>query len=423
MQSLHITAIDAMEILDSRGYPTVEASVALSSGMRATSSVPSGTSIGAHEAVELRDRDPLRYAGRGVQQAVSNIRDLIAPALCGMDPTDQERLDERLIELDGTADKGRLGANAMLAVSQACARAAARSQQLPLYAYLSGGQATRLPVPMANVVNGGKHADSGLDVQEVMIVPLGAPSFAESLRYVAETFYALQRLLSSSGLTVAVGDEGGFAPLVRSNEEAFDLVIEAIERAGYRPGKDIALALDVAASSFHQDGRYKLWRTDYRTKTSSELTAMYRAWVEKYPIVSIEDPLAESDWYGFQALTAELGESIQIVGDDLLVTNTRFIERGIEEKVCNAALIRLNQIGTLTEAVKAIELCRHAGWEAVVSHRSGETCDNFLADFAVAMGSSRIKAGSICRGERVSKYNRLLTIERELGARARFIGA
>jgi len=391
--------------------------------MRSTSSVPSGTSIGAHEAVELRDRDPLRYAGRGVQQAVSNIRDLIAPALCGMDPTDQERLDERLIELDGTADKGRLGANAMLAVSQACARAAARSQQLPLYAYLSGGQATRLPVPMANVVNGGKHADSGLDVQEVMIVPLGAPNFAESLRYVAETFYALQRLLSSRGLTVAVGDEGGFAPLVRSNEEAFDLVIEAIERAGYRPGKDIALALDVAASSFHQDGRYKLWRTDYLTKTSSELTAMYRAWVAKYPIVSIEDPLAESDWYGFQALTAELGESIQIVGDDLLVTNTRFIERGIEEKVCNAALIRLNQIGTLTEAVKAIELCRHAGWEAVVSHRSGETCDNFLADFAVAMGSSRIKAGSICRGERVSKYNRLLTIERELGARARFIGA
>lgn len=420
--SARIASIDAMEILDSRGYPTVEATVVLADGVHASSSVPSGASTGANEAIELRDHDPLRYAGRGVKQAVANVQDLIAPALLGLDVTNQEDIDIRLIELDGTASKSRLGANAMLAVSQACARVAARSRQMPLYAYLSGGLATRMPVPMANVINGGKHADSGLDIQELMIVPIGAPNFAESLRYVAETFYALQRLLSSSGYTVAVGDEGGFAPLVQRNEEAFDLIIEAIDRAGYRPGKDIALALDVAATSFYEDGRYKLWRTDYRTKSSSELTAMYRTWIDKYPIVSIEDPLAEGDWEGFRRLTAELGEHVQIVGDDILVTNTRFIQRAIDEKVCNAALIRLNQIGTVTEAVKAIELCRHAGWDAVVSHRSGETCDHFLADFSVAMGSSRIKAGSICRGERVSKYNRLLAIERELGARARFIG-
>lgn len=421
--SLRIAAIDAMEILDSRGHPTVQATVTLAEGLRASSSVPSGASTGANEAVELRDDDPSRYAGRGVKQAVSNVQQLIAPALIGLDVTDQECIDSTLIRIDGTPNKSNLGANAMLAVSQACARAAARSQQMPLYAYLSGGQATRLPVPMANVINGGKHADSGLDVQELMIVPVGAPTFAESLRYVAETFYALQKLLSSRGYTVAVGDEGGYAPLVSRNEDAFDLIVEAIELAGFRPGQDIALALDVAATSFYENGRYKLWRSDYRAKTSGELRAMYRAWIEKYPIVSIEDPLAESDWEGFRLLTAELGDRIQIVGDDILVTNTRFIQRAINEKACNAALIRLNQIGTLTEAVKAIEMCRHAGWDAVVAHRSGETCDTFLADFAVAMGSSRIKAGSICRGERIAKYNRLLSIERELGARARFIGA
>jgi len=420
--SASIAGIDAMEILDSRGCPTVQATVVLSDGVRASSSVPSGASTGANEAVELRDRDPGRYAGRGVLRAVAHVRDLIAPALRGCDATDQERIDSLLIALDATPDKSRLGANAMLAVSQACARAAARSCRMPLYAYLSGGQATRLPVPMANVVNGGKHADSGLDIQELMIVPLGAPSFAEALRYAAETFHALRQLLGSRGYTVAVGDEDGFAPLVRSNEEAFGLIVEAIGRTGFRPGADIALALDVAATSFHEGGRYKLWRTDYRHRTGGELAAMYRTWIEAYPIVSIEDPLAEDDWDGWRALTAALGGQVQIVGDDLLVTNTRFIRRAIEAKACNAALIRLNQIGTLTQAVQAIELCRHAGWEAIVSHRSGETCDDFLADFAVAMSSSRIKAGSICRGERIAKYNRLLAIERELGERARFIG-
>lgn len=416
-----IAAIDAMEILDSRGRPTVQASVLLADGTHAVSSVPSGISTGANEAVELRDGDPARYEGLGVAKAVSHIGKLIAPAVCGLDAADQELVDRTLIGLDGTADKSHLGANAMLAVSQACARAAAKSHGVPLYASLGGGQATRLPMPMINIVNGGKHADSNLDIQEFMIVPVGAPSFAEALRYAAETFSALRRLMRRHGYTVAVGDEGGFAPLANSNEEACELILEAIVQAGYRPGRDIALALDAAATSFHEEGHYRLARTDYRDKSSADLTAMYRQWIAKYPIVSLEDPLAETDLEGFRALTAALGEKVQVVGDDILVTNTRFIRRAIEERTCNAALIKLTQIGTVTETMAAVRMCHAAGWETVASHRSGETCDSFLADFAVAMGCGRIKAGSVCRGERVAKYNRLLAIERELGARASFV--
>jgi len=418
--NIGIAAVEATEILDSRGQPTVQATVMLANGQRATSSVPSGASTGANEAAELRDGDPARYGGRGVRKAIGNIEHVITPVLRGLDVTDQEGIDRALIELDATPDKSRLGANAMLAVSQACARAAARCRRLPLYACLGGAEATRLPVPMVNIVNGGKHADSSLDIQEFMVVPLGAPSFAEALRYAAETFHALHKLLRSRGYTVAVGDEGGFAPLLHSNEEACELILDAITLAGYRPGEDIALALDAAASSFHENGRYKLARLGYRDKSSTEMTALYRQWTTKYPIVSLEDPLAEDDWDGFRALTAALGEKVQIVGDDILVTNTRFIRRAIEEKTCNAALIKLNQIGTVTETVAAVEMCRRAGWGTVVSHRSGETGDSFMADFAVAIGSGRVKAGSVCRGERVAKYNRLLAIERELGARAQF---
>lgn len=421
MNNLRIAAVDAMEILDSRGNPTVQATVILEGGVHANSSVPSGTSTGTNEALELRDGDPQRYGGRGVRRAVSNVQDIIGPALRGMDVTEQERIDRTLVELDATPDKSRLGSNAMLAVSQACARAAARGRQVPLYAYLSHGRATCLPVPMVNILNGGKHADSGLDIQEFMIVPLGAPTFAESLRYAAETFYALRRLLSSRGYSVAVGDEGGFAPLVDSHETALEIILDAIGNAGYRPGRDIALALDVAATSFYENGHYKPSRTDYRRRSGADLTALYQKWVAAYPIVSIEDPLAETDWDGFRTLTATLGDLVEIVGDDILVTNTQFIKRAIEEKTCNAALIKPNQIGTVTETVAAVEMCRHASWEAVVSHRSGETGDSFIADFAVAMGSGRIKAGSVSRGERVAKYNRLLAIERELGARAQFI--
>ena len=419
--NLRIAGIEAMEILDSRGQPTVQATVTVSDGTRATSSVPSGASTGANEAMELRDGDPKRYSGRGVTRAVSNIEDVISPLLRGRDVTDQLQIDRFLIDLDGTPDKSRLGANAMLAVSQACIRAAALCCRQSLYACLgSGVDATRLPVPMVNVINGGKHADSSLDVQEFMIVPIGAPSFAESIRYAAETFHALRRRLSARGYGIAVGDEGGFAPLLRSNEEACDIILEAIEHAGYRPGEDIALALDVAATSLHENGHYQLARTEYGRKSSADLAALYRQWIAKYPIVSIEDPLAETDWDGFRALTAAVGDRVQIVGDDILVTNTRFIRRAIEEKTCNAALIKLNQIGTVTETVSAVDLCRRAGWEVIVSHRSGETDDSFLADFAVGMGAGRMKAGSACRGERVAKYNRLLAIERELGTRARF---
>lgn len=415
-----IAGIRATEILDSRGHPTVQVVVTLDNGLRAGSSVPSGASTGTNEAVELRDSDARRYNGKGVLRAVANVNDVLAPMLLDMDPVHQSEIDHAMMDLDDTQNKSRLGANAILGVSQACARAAARSNGLPLYAYLGGADACRLPMPMVNIINGGKHADSGLDIQEFMIVPRGANSFAEALRYAAETFHALRAILLSRGYTVAVGDEGGFAPLLASNEEARELILEAIVAAGYRPGDDIALALDAAASSFYEGGKYRLSHTTYRDKTSAEMTALYQQWIRKYPIVSIEDGLAEDDWEGFREHTAALGGQVQIVGDDMLVTNTRFIARAIEEKTCNAALIKLNQIGTVTETVAAVDLCRQAGWGYVISHRSGETGDTFMADFAVAMGGGQIKAGSVCRGERVAKYNRLLEIEQELGDRAHF---
>ena len=417
-----IQSVKAMEILDSRGQPTLRVHVVLDNGVRAAASVPSGASTGVHEAVELRDHNPKRHGGKGVLKACANVNDILAPALIGSDVHEQARIDRLMIELDGTPNKSRLGANAILGVSQAVARAAAQASGLPLYASLGGANAKRLPMPMLNVLNGGKHADSSLDFQEFMIVPVGAPSFSEALRYAAETFHALQGILKQRGHSTAVGDEGGFAPQLKSNDEACDLIVEAIGKAGYRPGKDIAIALDPAASSFYENGKYRLTRSGQGDKTSSEMTALYKEWIGKYPIVSIEDGLAEDDWEGFRAQTAALGDKVQIVGDDILVTNTRFIARAIEEQTCNAALIKLNQIGTVTETIEAIELCRKAGWGYVVSHRSGETEDAFIADFAVAMGGGQIKTGSVCRGERVAKYNRLLEIEQELGKAAVFGG-
>ncbi len=418
--SAHIRAVRALEILDSRGTPTVRVSVYLDDGTVGISSVPSGASTGENEAVELRDGDRARYGGKGVRKAVAHVNETIAPRLAGLDPSQQSLIDRLMIELDGTPNKAKLGANAMLGVSQAVARAAAQSSGLPLYQYLGGAGARRLPTPQMNVLNGGKHADSSLDFQEFMLMPAGAPSFAEALRYGSETFQALKQLLHERGLSTAVGDEGGFAPALSSNDEACQLIVAAIERAGYRPGVEIAIALDPAATSFFDNGRYRLTRSRQGDKTAAEMIQLYRKWVDTYPIVSLEDGLAENDWKGFQALTAELGGRIQIVGDDNLVTNPIYIRRGIEEKTCNAALIKLNQIGTVTETMDAIQLCRKAGWRYVISHRSGETEDAFMADFAVAMGGGQIKTGSLCRSERIAKYNRLLEIEAELGPAALF---
>lgn len=415
-----IEKVHAMEILDSRGNPTVRVFVQLDNGIRVASSVPSGASTGEHEALELRDGDKKRYGGKGVFRAVANVNEKIAPRLVGMDPTNQAEIDRLMIELDGTPTKSNLGANAILGVSMAVARAAAMAADLPLYAYLGGTGALRLPVPMMNILNGGKHAENSVDFQEFMVMPVGAPNFAEALRYGAETFHTLKKILSSKGYATGVGDEGGFAPDLKSNEEACEVIMEAIETAGYRPGKDVALALDPAASSFFEEGIYNLSKSKQGTKTSAQMVELYRAWVQKYPIVSIEDGLAENDWKGFQELTAALGHRTQIVGDDLYVTNTRFIARGIREKATNAVLIKLNQIGTVTETIAAIDMCRRAGWGFVISHRSGETEDTFLADFAVAMGGGQIKTGSVCRSERIAKYNRLLEIEAELGKAALF---
>ncbi len=421
MKNRAIHCIDALEILDSRGFPTVRVRVVLEDGTVGTASIPSGASTGANEATELRDGDLKRYNGKGVLSAVANVNSEIAALLAGREASEQAAIDAAMIELDGTENKSRLGANAILGVSQAVARATAQSCGLPLYAYLGGVGAVRLPVPMMNVLNGGKHADSSLDFQEFMIMPKGAPTFAESLRYGAETFQALKKLLHNEGYATSVGDEGGFAPQLKGgNEEACELIVAAIEKAGYKPGEDIAIALDPAASSFYADGKYRLARSKQGEKTSEEMIALFAAWVKRYPIISIEDGLAEDDWAGFARMTQTMGENVQIVGDDVLVTNPRFIARGIREKTCNAALIKLNQIGTVSETVEAIHLCRQAGWGFVISHRSGETEDSFMADFAVAMGGGQIKTGSICRSERIAKYNRLLEIELELGARARF---
>ena len=418
--STRISGISAMQILDSRGNPTVRVAVTLENGIRVTSSVPSGASTGANEAVELRDGDANRYNGKGVSLAVANVVRWIAPALKGMEPFRQAEIDRAMIDLDGTPDKSRLGANAILGVSQACARAAAEASGNPLYAYLGRSGDIRMPMPMFNVLNGGKHADNSLDFQEFMIVPVGAPSFSEGLRYCSETFHTLKEILHRRGLSTGVGDEGGFAPRLAGNDQACELIVEAIRGSGYRPGADIAIALDPAATSFYERGAYRLSRSGQGQKTSREMTALYQLWIDEFPIVSIEDGLAESDWAGFREQTAEIGDQVQIVGDDILVTNPRFISRAITEKTCNAALIKLNQIGTVTETIEAVNACRSAGWGYVISHRSGETEDTFMADFAVAMGGGQVKAGSVCRGERIAKYNRLLEIEQRLGAHAPF---
>lgn len=416
-----IAAVKALEILDSRGNPTVRVIVSLDNGIKVTSSVPSGASTGENEAVELRDNDKKRYNGKGVLKAVANVNEIIGPKIAGLNPAEQAKIDMLMLELDGTANKSKLGANAILGVSMAVARAAAAAAGLPLYAYLGGPGARRLPVPMMNILNGGKHANNSVDFQEFMVMPLGAPTFAEALRYGAETFHALGSILKKKGYSTGVGDEGGFAPDLKSNDEACEVIIEAVKLAGYKPGEDIAIALDPAASSFYEKGSYMLSKSGQGKKSSSEMNALYQGWIKKYPIVSIEDGLAENDWAGFKEHTKLLGNSIQVVGDDLFVTNTEFIKKGIREQSCNAVLIKLNQIGTLTETVEAINLCHKAGWGFVISHRSGETEDAFIADFAVAMGGGQIKTGSASRSERIAKYNRLLEIEAELGESAIFI--
>jgi enolase len=415
-----IASLFAFEILDSRGNPTVRVHIALDNGITASASVPSGASTGENEAVELRDGDAGRYGGKGVLTAVKNVNETIAPAVVGRDPSSQIEIDALLNALDGTPNKANLGANAILGVSMAVARAAALASNVPLYAYLGGARATRLPVPMMNILNGGKHADNSVDFQEFMVMPIGAPTFAEALRYGAETFHMLAKILKGKGYATSVGDEGGFAPNLKSNEEACDVIVEAIQAAGYKPGSDIAIALDPAASSFYSDGAYDLAKSGQGQKTSDEMIALYGRWLDAYPIVSIEDGLDENDWSGFAKQTAAQGDRIQIVGDDIFVTNATFVRRGIAAKAANAVLIKLNQIGTVSETVQTIDLCREAGWRYVISHRSGETEDTFMADFAVAMGGGQIKTGSACRSERIAKYNRLLEIQYELGNAATF---
>ena len=417
-----IAEIKAREILDSRGNPTIEVDVLLASGARGRAAVPSGASTGVHEALELRDGDPKRYGGKGVLKAVGNVNTKIAAALRGFDATRQADLDAQIIELDGSENKANLGANAMLGVSLAAAHAAAASKNLPLYRYLNP-DAHIMPVPMMNVLNGGSHADSSVDMQEFMIVPLGAPSMTEAIRMGAEVFHALASVLKKRGQSTNVGDEGGFAPNLKSNEEPVEVIIEAISKAGYKPGTDVAIALDPASSEFFDDGKYVFARSDKKARTSAEMVKFYADWVSRYPIVSIEDGLSEDDWPGWKTLTTELGSKVQLVGDDLFVTNTRRLQRGIKEGIGNSILIKVNQIGTLTETLGAIEMARKAGYTSVISHRSGETEDTTIADLAVATGAGQIKTGSMSRSERIAKYNRLLRIAEELGSRAVYPGA
>jgi enolase len=417
-----IVAVHAREILDSRGNPTVEAEVYLDSGFSGRAAVPSGASTGTREALELRDGDSKRYLGKGVLHAVEHINNEIGPKVIGFEAMDQVGLDRLLIALDGTENKGRLGANALLAVSMAVAKASATDTGLPLYRYLGGISAHTLPVPMMNVLNGGAHADNNLDIQEFMIVPAGASSFKEALRMGAETFHNLKNVLKSKGLNTAVGDEGGFAPSLQSNEEAMEVLMKAIETAGYEPGKDIFIALDAAASEFYQEGQYHLEAEAKPQKSSAELIEYYAAWAGRYPLISLEDGMAEQDWAGWQALTQKLGPNLQIVGDDVFVTNTRILKEGIAQGVANSILIKLNQIGTVTETLAAITMAFKAGYTAVVSHRSGETEDTTIADLAVAAGTGQIKTGSLSRTDRVAKYNRLLRIEDELDDSAYFPG-
>jgi enolase len=416
-----IRRIQAREILDSRGNPTIEVDLELDGGHRGRAAVPSGASTGAHEAVELRDKDPARYGGKGVLRAVANVRGEIASALQGQDAMDQRAVDERLIALDGTANKGRLGANAILGVSLANARAAAAAAGLPLYRYLKGAAALRLPVPMMNVLNGGRHAQTRVDFQEFMVVPAGAQSFREGLRWGAEVFHALKALLHERGLDTGQGDEGGFAPQLRVNEEAMALLVEAVDRSGHILGEQVVLALDPAASELFHEGRYQL-DGEGRTLQRGDLIDLWADWADRYPVVSIEDGLAEDDWDGWRELTQRLGDRVQLVGDDLFVTNVVRLRRGIESGVANSILIKVNQIGTLTETLETMETARRAGYRCVVSHRSGETEDTFIADLAVATGAGQIKAGAPSRSERVAKYNRLLQIEEELGEAAVYPG-
>jgi enolase len=416
-----IEEVVGREVLDSRGNPTVEVEVLLSSGAVGLAMVPSGASTGAHEAVELRDGDGDRYGGKGVLKAVDNVNSLIADELWGFDALDQVALDETLIELDGTPNKGRLGANAILGVSLAAAKAAAQAVGLPLYRYIGGVSARTLPVPMMNILNGGKHAVDGPDLQEFMAMPVGAPSFAEALRWGAETYHALKKVLKDKGYSTGVGDEGGFAPSLKSNEEAVELIIEAVQRAGYEPGKDMFVALDPAASEVFADGQYVL-KKEGRTLSGEEMVDFYEDWVEKYPIISIEDGLAEDDWDTWMLMQRRLGDRLQIVGDDLLVTNVERLQLGIQRRAANSILIKLNQIGTLTETLAAIEMAKRAGWTAVVSHRSGETEDTTIADLVVATNAGQIKTGAPCRSDRVAKFNQLLRIEEELGSMAVYAG-
>lgn len=417
-----IEQVEALQVLDSRGNPTVEAEVVLADGSRGRAIVPSGASTGVHEALELRDGDASIYGGKGVGKAVSNVQGEIAQAVKGMDAADQAALDRRLIELDGTPNKGRLGANAILSVSMAAAEAAAAANQAPLYAYLGGEQAVTLPVPMLNILNGGAHTGwQSTDAQEFMVMPLGAPSFAEGLRWGVEIYHALKRVLKDKGYTVLVGDEGGYAPALRTNAEAIEVILEAIEAAGYQAGAQVGLALDPAASEFYQGGTYHLRREGVKLD-SDGMIDFWAEWIDQYPIVSLEDGLAQDDWEGWVALTDRLGDQIQLVGDDLLVTNPERVQRAIDQRACNALLVKLNQIGSLTETIEAVQLCQSAGWNAVASHRSGETEDATVADLAVALNMGQIKSGAPARSDRVAKYNQLLRIERQLGSRARYAG-
>ncbi len=419
-----IVSIHAREILDSRGNPTVEADVVLDSGAKGRAAVPSGASTGEHEAVELRDGDKDHYLGKGVLQAVENVETILGPELVGMDASNQRLIDATMISIDGTENKSKLGANAILAVSMAVARASAEALKLPLYRYLGGVNACLLPTPMMNILNGGSHADSNVDFQEFMVMPVGAETFSDALRWGTEVFHTLKGVLKKKGYNTAVGDEGGFAPSLKSNDEALDLILEAIQLAGYTPGEDISIALDPASSEFYdkEKGKYVFKKSDKRELSSTEMAAYWESWVRQYPIVSIEDGLAEDDWDGWRHLTEILGDKVQLVGDDLFVTNTQRLRQGIEQKVANSILIKVNQIGTVSETLEAIELARRFGYTSIISHRSGETEDTFIADLAVGTGAGQIKTGSASRTDRIAKYNQLLRIEEELGQSAEFLG-
>ncbi len=417
-----IVSVIAREILDSRGNPTIEAEVQLETGVIGSAAVPSGASTGSREALELRDGDAKRYLGKGVLQAVQNVNEIIAPEVIGLEGSDQVGLDRFLIKLDGTESKSRLGANAILSVSMAVARAAAIEADLPLYRYLGGTSAFILPVPMMNVLNGGAHADNNLDIQEFMIVPAGAPTFREALRMGAETFHSLKKVLKAKGLNTSVGDEGGFAPNLESHEEAMQVLMQAIDAAGYEPGKDVFIALDAAASEFYREGFYQLTAEKKPKRSATELIEYYETLASRYPLISLEDGMAEADWEGWQALTQRLGKKLQLVGDDVFVTNTSILAKGIAEGVANSILIKLNQIGTVTETMEAVRMALQAGYTAVISHRSGETEDTTIADLAVAVGCGQIKTGSLSRTERIAKYNQLLRIEEQLGDSACYAG-